>query len=701
MSFVEPLIVLLTGDEPSVHSPAARALAMYKVPEVTDKIVKIALNSTLERQVRQASLISLGRMLDKRAVDCLIKLLDDPDPAMSKSAQDSLAELTNVRSMDIRDWKKWWRKNKNKNRDQWVADLTDSLVQAKLDLEADNITLRKKLAQTTRDLYAATPTARKDALLVKMLNDEIVGVRLVGLEMVDRRISENATVSDPIRSQIRVMLSDKSPEIRQGSVMVIAHLADGESLKALLAGLAVEVSSEVVVAMLKAVGQLRDPSGADAVVKRISSNELSEVIAAAGAITRIARAKPLEDAPRGQAVKALGKKYAVLTAGKNNVVAREALLTAMGVVADKSFLKPMISALKDEDASVRRAAITALGQVNGSDIADELVPFTSDPDHGVRQAAISALGKRDGRKHLKVILRRSDPKVESQPSVRTQAWAVAMEILTDGSIEESRTAVLAEALGYLSGREDSPDLRIKIMVLYVERLRAEKSPKLPHAQLLLAETLLITARPGEAAKHLQEVYKTFLARKDAKSAEAWQLLVESFLQANDSAGVDLLAKQENDEAFSEGITRLQSRLAELSQAKDYAAIIILSQLGIEKLGTKILPSELREIKQYYVQADMLRLEQDRIKVVEFVTQIIEGDDAAKAKANIALRAMESRAIKPLLLELKKTISSKTPSTKIEQAILEVLAQLAPTLTGYKIDSPIKSRIALIDTWLSQ
>ena len=63
--------------------------------------------------------------------------------------------------------------------------------------------------------------------------------------------------------------------------------------------------------------------------------------------------------------------------------------------------------------------------------------------------------------------------------------------------------------------------------------------------------------------------------------------------------------------------------------------------------------------------------------------------------------MSARAVLPLLSELKKRITDDKSDPEVEKAILAVVTQIAPKLTGYKTDAPLAERVKLITAWERQ
>lgn len=695
-SYIEPLLAMLTGDQPDARTPAARALATYKGPEIAEKLVEIAHDRKRDRQVRLASLVALRRILEKNAVDGLVRLLDDPDPAVAAAAEDALVGLTNVRGMDREEWKRWWARNKGKNRQEWLASLTENIARAKKDLEADNERLRRKLASTMRQLYALTPPAQQDVMLLAMLKDPIADIRLVALDLVDRRISENGPVSADIRGQIRTMLDDPAPGVRSAVTGVIAHVGDAQALDPLLERLEVEPVSEVIQGLLDAVGQLRNAKAVPAVLARLPASDEAVATSAAMALARIASAQPLDADAMDKASRSLLTEYRRYAENRNSITVREALLTAMGTLAEARFVPVIKQALKDPQARVRRAAVVALASFGQADLAETIEPYAADPDHGVRQAAISALGSLNGKEHLAVILRRTDPETETQAAVRQQAWDVAMVILADADAD-----VVSRALAELADRQDAPAMNTRIRQIHVEKLRQAGSDELPKAELELARALLSSRRAAEAASHLASAYKAYSQRKDPLAQTVWVEWVQALLAANDPGAIATIADQQDPDLLHKAVDLVLDRADALAAEQDWQALSDLAGAALARLGQRLDAQATEALRQHLGRARKQQLAADADRVAKLVKQAGSGDAATRQAAIGEIRTLGGRAVVPLLAMLQKNLSAENPSVQTEKLLVELLQQVAPKLDGYNPGMSRNERLALVESWLKQ
>ena len=122
--FIEPLLGMLTGAEATVRASAARALVTYKDATVTERLIAIAVDRKADQAVRLVIIDALQRVLDKQAVDALVRLVGDRDTIIRNAAGDSLAKLTNIRTFGNSPmrWRRWWSRNKDKPASAWLAE---------------------------------------------------------------------------------------------------------------------------------------------------------------------------------------------------------------------------------------------------------------------------------------------------------------------------------------------------------------------------------------------------------------------------------------------------------------------------------------------------------------------------------------------------------------------------------------------------
>jgi len=695
VEFIEPLLAMMTGTEPAVREPAARALVTYKDNGVIDRLIAIARDEKADKSVRMVTVAALRWLLDKRAVDSLVALLSDRDAEVRAAAADALARLTNIRAFgnNARRWRQWWDQNKTKPASEWLADLAENLAREKARLEGENAALRRRLAAAMMDLYAATAPAEQERMLLGLLKDPLPDVRLVGVRLADRRAQAGGKLGDELRTQARAMLAEAEPDLRGASAGLLGTLGDAASVPALLAQLKAEDAPPVKQALLTALGQFADPNAVAPVLAEVASKYEAVAAAAAAALGRMAAKSPLEPKARAEAVRTLLRCYSQSASAGDGAVLREAVLTAMGALADKQFSPALRRGLKDPAATVRLAAVKGLARLREDGLGDALVPLASDADRGVRQAVLEALELLALPKYMQTVLQRTDPAAEPDAGVRQRAWAVLMTLL--GSAD---AAAIEDLCDGLADRKDAAAERIRVRQMLVAALKAAKSPKLPAAQRKLAAALMAAARPVEAAPLLGEAHALYAAANNPDAKAVWLEWVDALLRANDPTAYKTIAAADA-EMFAAALGRLSDHLAALAGEAHYAAVAATGGEALRRLGGKLSEAQRAAIQSGVDDAKARQIADDRQRVGKLAAQLQAADAAVRAAAVAELKAMGDRAAKPLLLELQKAVGARQPSPDAERTILDVLAQIAPKLTNYDPKASVAERLQRINDWL--
>ncbi|RPI60806.1 MAG: hypothetical protein EHM48_06645, partial [Planctomycetaceae bacterium] len=697
--FVEPLLAMLSGTEASVREPASKALAAFKNNGVAEKLIAVAADKTKDRAVRLAAIGAMDRILDKKVVNTLIGLLEDNDGSIRTAAVEALSRLTNIRAFgdDRQQWQQWWLQNKNKDRSEWLADLADSLGKSKANLEAENARLRTRLAKSLIDLYTATPAAQRDAMLLSYMKDPMQDVRLVGLELLNRANDGGSVISQDVRSQVRSMLTDTDDRIRAESAKLLAGLAEADALNLLLERLKVENVTSVRRGLLMALGQLHDTKSLPVVLAEVSSKDDEIAAAAAIAVSKIAAKQALDESARKDTVAALEGRFRRTEAAIGaDAALREALLAAMGDIGDKSVTPMLEGALKDDAATVRLAAVASLAKMGEPSSCAVIEKLVTDTDRGVRGAATTALGNLGGKKYLQTILQRTDPATEDDAANRQQAWNLAMGILAKADAK-----VLSQVADKLATRPDATAQRIKILQMYVALLRDAKSLELPDALRQLGAVLVKNSRQAEAAPCLAESFALLTATKQSQAGDVWLEWIDALLGADNQTAVKTISEQTNDALFAKAMQSFDARLSDLETKGNWSTIILLTGEANKQLNARLSETKRKEYQDLLAKAKTQQDQADRQRVTKLVSQLTVADEAGRKAAATELQTMGDRAVNQLLLELKAAVDTEKPNPTAEQAIADMLRQLAPKLTGYDPAATKDQKLKLINSWIGK
>ncbi len=696
--FVKPLLAMLGGEEPSVRAPAANALAAYKETEVLDALAAMALSDKTDRDTRLAIIAAMQRILDKKAVDTLVQLLDDGDETIGNAAADALGKLTSIRAFqrDRSRWKSWWAQNKDKPRSAWLADLADSLGRSALELERQNAELRRRLCEAMDALYAAAAPARKDALLGEMLKDPLAEIRLTGARLARERVTASRPLPEALGTQVRALVADEDPAVRRAAALLTADLRDAQAVKLLAGRLEVEQAGEVREALYQALGLLRDPSVWDQLVAGLGESEQRVAAAAAAALAHVAENNAAEEARRDRAVEAL-KSHFALGSGDGSAGLREAMLAAMGAMKDKRLAPLMSEALKDPAATVRLSAVKGLQQLG---LAESVAPVAalagSDPDRGVRLAAIVALGALGGPEQVETLLASTDARSERDPAVRQQAWTVIMSLLP-----KADTPSLAALADQLQPRPDAAEQLISVLKLWAERIPPEEPEQWVPIRLRLGEALLARDRPAEAAGEFAKAHEALAKAGNPEAAKVHLRWIQALLAADEASAAGKIAEIEDEARFAAALAALEERLEALKAGQDWDALVRLTATARERLAKRLSEAQLQRLQAVLEQAREQQRSADRQRVSGLVARLVGSDEAARAAAGKELADMKDRAVGPLVAELRRELSTETPSAEAEKLIAGLIANLAPQLAGYDAQAPQAERIKVVDGWLKQ
>ena len=694
--YVGPLMVMLIGADPFARSAAGRALVTYKDPAVMRQMIGLALDTGRDKSARLPAIIALKRVLDKEAVDALVKLLDDRDAAVRDTAMESLEILTNIRDFnEAGPWKAWWEQNKNRDRLEWLTELAESVARTKAALEAENVKLRERLRQALADAYdALSSPATRDAFVSGLLKDPLAEVRLEGLRLARRRVeSSGEPLSAEVRGQVRQLLSDGDAPVRESAAATVGRIGDPASVQALMERLAVEDSADVQAALLTALGQLRDARALPEVLPRLNSKYDTVCAAAAKALGWIATKQPLPDEQRQEAVRALVSRYrqASSVSASDGLAVREALLGAMGVLQDKRFLPEFQAACKDASANIRLMAADAIVALKDPAAAESLLPLLNDSDRGVRLMAVKGVASLGGEKYLESVLGRIEPAVESESSVREAAWTAVM-----GIFAQSGDKVLVSVCDRLRDRDDADVQRAQVLAELVRRLREAKSADLPVRQRELASVLMALRRPAEAAAQLAEVLKNSPSSESA--GEVWHEYVDGLLAANDPSVCRVLADQTDEEAFSQGVEKLLLQLEQGSSGDNYTAVMAMVVEARRTLFVRLAPPRQQTLLGIQDACSARQARADKALVSQQVAALAGADEAARSAATTKLAVLGDRAVLPLIDELRKELTAAKPNPDTEKAIVACLKQLAPHLSNYLFTATTAEKIARLDEW---
>jgi HEAT repeat protein len=360
--------------DPDANIAAAAADALSALGDVDAVPALSRAAEAGEFWVRMASIVTLGTLRDRRAVEVLVRLLGEP--VLSDAAVRALGEIADP-----------------------------AALAALRPLVAPGHPVARTARRAAQRILASHPDVappgwlrdalkgQEDALEAAMERDgDEVAAHLLGI----------AGTADAARRLVAALDSPRADV----AAAALAALPSATALAVLLPALE-RGSARARAALLAALPPLRSAEQIDAVVPFLADE--SEAVQAA-AIELLGRSEPTEvlprllpvlEEPRSRygAVRVLGlvgdercEPLASLLADDEPRV-RVAAAEGLRRCASPDVRRQIVLALQREDEhSVRRALLGAMGTAGGAEAVRELEPFLADPDPVLRFAALHAMG---------------------------------------------------------------------------------------------------------------------------------------------------------------------------------------------------------------------------------------------------------------------------------------------------------------------
>jgi HEAT repeat protein len=702
-ALIDPLFQILRGDNEPARKAAALAFAAYQVNEKALKGLRdLATAADGSVAVRVVAIQALSQMMDKRAMDTLVRLAADPKPAVAVAACDALADMTGLRDMPAnRDaWAEWWKAHQSESESHLLATLLHRFREDLKRREASLDRVQARLIRQLTDAYDAVDAKEKLRLTLGQLEDPVLQVRALAARQaaaIGRGVlagSGNGTAKQPYKELIDAILkhlNDDAPTVRAAAAEALAAWQETSAGPVLVARLDTEKSPEVRAAVAAALGNLKVVAAVPKLVAMLAAPAEAEVLRAAGALGTIGEKKSAGAA----AVEAAIKPLTGLAQSAPSPAVREAACLALAKIAPPTAEDVLAAALEDGIASVRFSAAQGLDTLGkaGDKTVLALVAHLQDENTGVRKAVAAALAKLGGPEIAQKMADRLKAGAESDPAVRNALWD-AIRALVDRSGSQAVAQDLADRFFSREGAEDMQ----RAAILYEAALAKipAASRNTSAAQALnerLVDAYLAAGLPDSALPPLRQLLA--VTPPDNK---------DRVRKLNQQLGLILLAKEPYADAVPPLVIAMDG--ADLAQR---TTLVKAMQSRADALIKADKPAAALELLNAFFKGrpdggdteltDALKALRDQAAAAAAVQAIgrLTGPADQVAAATELLKKTGRPGVLKLLLALEAAAKGNQPSA--EARLLAALETVTSRKDhGYSSEAPLADRLKTIAAW---
>ena len=550
-AFVDPLINLLGAQSLDLRTAAAGALALFPGPEVPARLGQLAGQADAGLEKRLAAIDALAPSIHRReVVGQLVSLLEAAVPQITNRVLQALEPASRESfGLDPDRCLAWWGEKSKLGEEAWLADQVliyrDRLRALDEEFKSYRDAAGRRHGETTvrlsefqGELFRLLLAEQKDAKLAEWLADPIEQVQLTALARIKARIADEGKIPQgEVLTGLLRLLREGSTTMRHEVLLIAQNLSDKAVVDAVLAQLAVESDQDIRLTILKALGRFQSPIVVRALITELASGQSTAecVREAATALGRVA-GKKMEAQLIQDAVVALKDCYSRVPG--ESLELRAALLEAMAGVADAAFTVEFQAAVESDDALVLRPAIRGLVAIGDPSTLPRLRTLTSHTDPRVRGVALEAVG-RLGRADadLESLLSRLNPAIESNGPTRDLAWRAYTDFLGRKPCEDR--------ISFAQRLHDLGELEIEYLTQLAGELASTNGNAgcLEQLRDVLSSAYVSRGRYAEALPHLEALYTTRLARKDADTLDCGLRLLDATLRSGTYQALSDLLKR--------------------------------------------------------------------------------------------------------------------------------------------------------------
>ena len=707
---IAPLFRLLESDDAAVRTAAARAFSAYQGDDQVLAGLKEVASGTgtggasVGTDARLAAVEALARILDKRAIDTLVGLTQDPQAPVAEAAAAALAAMTGLTDLPAGGdaWTTWWNARRDEPESRLLARLVKRFREALAQRDAQLDEVRQRLIAQLTDQYEAADAKEKGRLALEQLADPVPSVRALAARQAGKIAPAVLSAGNgggrkayqDLISALLARVGDASASVRAAVAEALAAWQEETAGPVLLARLEKETDADARAALAAALGGLKVVKAVPKLVAMLDSPNQAEVLRAAGALGEIGDRTAGHPEEVEAAVEPLGRLARTALAP----AVREAACLALAKIAPPSAEAILAAALDDPQPSVRYSAAQGIGNLGsaGDATVAALVARLQDKDKGVRQAVAAALARVDGPDAAARMADRLKPDGETEPAVRNALWD-AIRTLADRATAPDLAATMGDVFFARGGPDNPEDMQRAAELYQLALAKVPAAERSSQAAITLYEKLVdayvAAGTPDRAVPTLRQLIVLAPAENAARLRDL-----------NRQLGLILLAKEPSADAVPPLVAAMKdagaaAAAAILDAVRDRVQALLAAEKAVPAFD--LLAALKRALPDWGKTDRAEGLETLYAKAadaaVKAVLPKLAASDEQAAAAVATLKKVGKPAVPPLVDTLEN--AARNEQTALETRALAALeAVTGRTNHGYDLQAPLEERLERIKTW---
>lgn len=352
-----------------VGAAASPVLAQVDLTRRTEPTVRVSAEEAaavaadrfalLELRVQAIGLLAEYRT--QKVAGVLIDLIGvGEQPEIRTAAFNALANLACLHDLgnDEQAWRAWWAEHRGLPAEVWYQRLLANFAKHNAELAARQKWAQDRLLEAQRLIYESMPSENRPAALLTMLGDPLEAVRLLGMELVHRRLVEGSPPGPELLRAVRGRLDDRNAAVRRRAALVLRDVADGEAADLLARRLVVGTEKDVAAlrAYLLLLTQVPRKEAVVAALDMLADPRFSAE--AAGVLVAAANANMLEPRQAQQAARICREHV------RDGKLPDPQAVALLGLIGDDSDWLRIEQWLDSDNEAVKEAAALAWGKSN-------------------------------------------------------------------------------------------------------------------------------------------------------------------------------------------------------------------------------------------------------------------------------------------------------------------------------------------------